>query len=70
MEMENQPIYCKRLVLESDLPNGTPSILLGKILDENDLFLTFRTGRGKEYLVSKRSILRVEDTLEPFREEP
>lgn len=66
--METHPIqYCKRILIEASRPGGEPTVLLGQILSDDPLFLTFKTGSGREYLVAKKHVLRVEDTLIPFK---
>lgn len=43
--------------------------LYGIIIQEDDNFLTFKTGSGKEYRIAKSTILLIEDSNKDFMEE-
>lgn len=67
--MNNNPNcrFCKKLVYSEDNQHR-PTILLGLIESEDDFFITFRTAR-KQYLLSKKTVLSVQDTTVVFRGE-
>jgi len=61
--------YCKKLCYKNTSPEIPlePTVLLGIIVSEDENFLTFRTAR-KQYRISKKCIISIEDTDEIFRD--
>lgn len=66
---QEQEIYCKKLVYKTPFPNGNSfksTIILGVIVSEDSDFISFRTAR-RTYRISKKCVLSIEDTDQPFR---
>ena len=63
MNQNKEPKFCKKLVCGNPT---NPDILLGLIVSEDDLFITFRTA-NKEKMISKNAIISIEPTKEIFR---
>lgn len=59
--METKHAYCKRLSFNKHSGEDKPTILIGLILEEDDLFLTFKTAH-KEYRINKKTIITIEET--------
>lgn len=58
-------IFCKKLSYRIG-NSDTPSILLGIVVRDQDGFVTFKTAK-REYEISKRCVLKIEETQEVFR---
>lgn len=58
---------CKRIIYQ-DVENITspPRIVYGKLLSEDDHFISFLTGRGRSYRIAKNHVLAVEDSEREF----
>ncbi len=63
MNQEKETKFCKKIICGNPT---NPDILLGLIINETELFITFKTAR-KEKMISKNSIISIEDTKEIFR---
>jgi hypothetical protein len=61
-------VNCKKIVFRRPLMSGV-SILLGVIIYEDDYFYKLVTGRGKEHIINKETVLICEDTNTPFIQE-
>jgi hypothetical protein len=69
MENQNQDdVFCTKMVFQAP-DDIEPTIILGKVLEEDNNFLVLKSGRGRIYKISKRLILNIESTNIPFREE-
>ena len=67
MNQENQkeePKFCKKLVCGNPT---NPDILLGLVISDDGMFITFKTAH-REKMISKNSIISIEDTKEIFRD--
>ena len=65
MEPKPQTKLCKKIIYGNET---NPTVLLGIVENDTEGFITFRTAR-KEYMISKNSIISLEDTDIPFRSE-
>jgi hypothetical protein len=66
--MEKNNLLCKRIAYKAYGDSNKPKILLGIVIKEDSLFLYFRTAK-KNYMISKASIISLEDTTEVFHNE-
>ena len=62
-EIQN-PIFAKKLILEH---NGISTIVLGKIVMEDDRCFVFLSGGGDQYHISKLSNYQILPTKQIFR---
>lgn len=44
----------------------SPKIIFGKLLSEDDNFISFLSGRGRSYKINKNHIISVEDSDKEF----
>lgn len=65
--METEKKFCSKIVYTDTNPEGSPTILLGVILEDKDGFLKFRTAR-RVYIIRKSLICSIEETDEEFME--
>jgi len=45
---------------------ASPKVLLGKLISEDENFVSILTGKGKSYRIRRDCILSLEDTSEDF----
>lgn len=57
---------CKRLKVKSEFLQ--PKVIYGIIVQQDENFLTFKTGKGREYTFSIMEIISIEDTDRVFEE--
>ena len=62
MDIRSTPKFCKKLIYGN---SDSPDILLGLIITEDDLFITFLTAHNTRR-ISKKAIISIEDTEEVF----
>ncbi len=65
--MENKIKYCKKIVYKLFEQDENPKILFGLLIKENEDFVFFKTGK-RDYTISRKCILSLEDTTKVFRE--
>lgn len=59
--------YCKKIRFKSG-EIGDVSILLGKVIQEDNSEIEVLTGRGRSYRIMKRFLISIEDTDREFKE--
>lgn len=58
----------KKLVYRSEESFfSTPRVLYGKIVAEDEEFISFFTGAGKSYRIARYCIISIEDTEKEFK---
>jgi hypothetical protein len=61
--MKNQKQFCKKLIFQDE--TGRTHILLGLILEQDDFFIKIKT-RVREFMISKKFVVSVQDTNQEF----
>lgn len=62
--MANQQL-CKKLIFNNNPQKEQNTILLGLVIAEDSLFITFKTAR-KQYQINKTHVILIEETKIPF----
>lgn len=58
---------CKKIIYYDLESNAfSPKILFGRLLEEDQFFIKFETGRGKTYTIHKKNIISIVDSNKTF----